>query len=720
MLMRLTRTPATIRMTTAPAAVRAARLFSSSRIGLALRSPAPLPRFNLTPAEISATAERVVQHGKRVYDSAGALSSNEATFTSAVHPLGMLDNKLYEDVQVVGFLKYVSTDKDVREASTRASQQIESAQIELGMREDVFKATSAVAHKLAADPSKLEKLSSEEKRLLEKINLGFKRNGLGLPVEKRKELEAIQKRLSELSIQYSKRLAEVDIKLQFTKDELEGMPESFLEGLETATAEDGSTKFVVTTKYPHLFPILKSARREETRKTLLTANDTKCPENSALMAEAVELRRKHASILGYAHHAAYRLEEKMAKNSDRVKEFLRDLHQKLVALGHKDLETLVDIKNSELAERGLKSDGKINAWDLRYYINQLTKRDYAVDEHKVKQYYTMENVTNGMLDIYQTVLGLRFVEVSKPNAWHQDVRLFEVWDKTTADAEVTGAGGGFIGHFYLDLHPRDNKYNHAAVFPLRTDVDLPDSPTGDGLQYPVAAMVANFTKPTASSPSLLDHTEIVTYFHELGHVMHHLCSRTKYGRFHGFGVQDDFVEAPSQMLENWCWDPVILTKLSGHFQRPNEKIPRELVDALVRTKNVCAGLLNLRQLHFGVFDMTVHLASDQQSKQRNDNDELLRKSVALVPDVENAKGAAGFGHIMGGYDAGYYGYLWAQVFSADMFYARFKADVMNKESGLDYRRYILQPGGSKDANELLVDFLGREPTSDAFLDSIGL
>ncbi|KAI8873391.1 zincin [Ramicandelaber brevisporus] len=695
---------------------------------------APLPRFDFSPAEIASITDQLIAETVDTYNQVGSISHADATFESAVLPLGMLSGRHSELASACTFLRNVSMDKAVRDASTASEMKIEDALIELGMREDVYKVTSAVAHKLAASPAEANKLSVEDKRLLEKINLGFKRNGLDLPEEKRQELKTIQKRLSELSIQYSNALAEVDIKLLFTKDELEGMPESFLEGLETATAEDGSTKFVVTTKYPHLFPILKSARREETRKTLLTANDTKCPENSALLAEAVELRRKHANILGYAHHAAYKLEEKMAKDSDRVKEFLRDLHQKLVGLGKKEIEALAQLKNSELAERGLKSDGKINSWDFRYYINELTKRDYAVDEHKIKEYYTMENVTNGMLDIYQTVLGLRFVEVSKPNTWHQDVRLFEVWDNSSKDAGVVGAGGGFIGHFYLDLHPRDNKYNHAAVFPLRTGVDLPDSPTGDGLQYPVAAMVANFTKPTASSPSLLDHSEIVTYFHELGHVMHHLCSRTKYGRFHGFGVQDDFVEAPSQMLENWCWDPVILTKLSGHFQRPNEKIPRELVDALVRTKNVCAGLLNLRQLHFGIFDMTVHLVTCNKCHAPDDDlfpvtnplgdlDTLwsnLRYSVALVPDVEKAKGAAGFGHIMGGYDVGYYGYLWSQVFSADMFYARFKADVMNKESGLDYRRYILQPGGGKDANELLVDFLGREPTSDAFLDSIGL
>lgn len=283
------------------------------------------------------------------------------------------------------------------------------------------------------------------------------------------------------------------------------------------------------------------------------------------------------------------------------------------------------------------------------------------------------------------------------------MQQFEVYDKESNQ---------FMGHFYLDLHPRDGKYGHAAEFDIQKGCN-----TNSGRQYPAAAMVANFTKPTDTKPSLLKFNEVETYFHEFGHVMHELCTISKYYRFSGTSVERDFVEAPSQMLENWCYEPVVLARLSGHYEDLSKPLPDDLREKLIKAKYANEALKNRRQLHFGTFDMTVHTLSGPV-----DTAQLWTKfmtEIALTPNQPGTNGAAGFGHIMGGYSAGYYGYLWSKVYSSDMF-TRFKKEgVLNPKAGRDYRNYILAPGGTRDAMDCIKQFLGRDPNEEAFLEEIG-
>ena len=320
-----------------------------------------------------------------------------------------------------------------------------------------------------------------------------------------------------------------------------------------------------------------------------------------------------------------------------------------------------------------------------------------------------------MLKIYEEVLSLRFEHLADGPVWHPDVKLYRVTDKDTAE---------LVGHIYLDLFPRDGKYTHAACFPLVPGCAL--DAKDEHRQHPVAAMVANFSKPTPSKPSLLKHDEVVTLFHELGHAMHGMCAKTRYARFHGTSVETDFVEAPSQMLENWCWNDKMLKRIARHYLRPQETLTDDFIKQLVRAKNFNAGLLNLRQVFFGLFDMTIH-SIEAPLKEALSGETIdsfyarLRREVALIPQPDNVTPASSFGHMMGGYDAGYYGYMWSQVFSADMFHSRFEAEgLQDPKVGRDYRQKILQPGGSRDGMDSLVDFLGRKPNSDAFLKSLGL
>ena len=600
-------------------------------------------------------------------------------------------------------LKEFDTDKSIRNACTEAEIQLEKFAIESIMREDVYKVVLSVFE----NKEIMDKLDPVDRRLVEKVELSYRRNGLKLTKEKQTELKKVKEELAELGSAFSRNISEEDGKALFSREELIGMPDSFFEGRDEEEDENGVKKFVVTTKYPDLYPVMKQAKLCKTRKTLKDKDETRCPENVELIEKAIKLRYKHAQLMGYKTHAAFELEVMMAKKPETVVSFENDLRDRLNVLADKELYVMTQLKAEQQEDLGEPVETDLYSWDYLYYTNLTKERQFNINDDEVKQYFSMENVTKGILDTYQNMLGLKFVKCPEVG-WHEDVSIHEVWDAST---------GEFVGHFFMDLYPREGKYNHAACFPLRSGFEHADGTR----EYPVAAIVANFPKPTGSTPSLLTHSDVTTYFHEFGHVMHGLCSVVKYSFFHGTNVETDFVEAPSQMLENWCWEPEVLRKFAFHY-KTKEPIPEDLVDRLVKAKNVGAGVVNLRQIFFGLFDMAIHNTEDPKI----DTTKLyskMREQITRFKDSPEGKTwpLATFGHMMGGYDAGYYGYMWSQVFSADMFYSRFKSEgVDNPVTGRSYRDEILRPGGSRDANTMIHSFLGRDPNNKAFLKSIGL
>ncbi|KAL6057447.1 Thimet oligopeptidase [Balamuthia mandrillaris] len=655
----------------------------------------------LSADEITALADSIIAESKKVQDQIAALKEGEHTFENTFLALAYDDARCETLSANCYFPSYVHPSKAERDASTEANKKLEAFNIESNMREDVYKSLCAFRQKAKEQGIQL---TPEDQRLIDKKMEGFERNGLGLPAEKREKLKEIKKRISELCIAYQRNLNEDKTTLEFSKEELNGLPDDFLEDLpkKEGAGPKGETLYVVSLKYPEYFPVVKQATNEETRKKMEYAFSTQCmTENIPILEEVLKLRHEAANLLGFQNHGDFILCIRMAKNVDTVRKFLQELQEKLLPFGQKELAKLLELKQEEKQD---SSDGVINDWDFRYYHRMLLEKYYQVNDDEIKPYFPLDVVTKGLLDIYQELLGLRFERVERPsNIWHEDVSMYSVYDSESND---------FMGHFYLDLFPREGKYTHAAAFPLQCTYLKPDG----ARQYPAAAMVANFTKPGKDKPSLLKHSEVVTYFHEFGHIMHNICSKVTYGMFSGTSVERDFVEAPSQMLENWCWEKEIIHRLSGHY-KDGTPLPEQLVQNMIAAKNVNTGLLNLRQIFFSTFDNTIH------TQPETDTASLwykLRREVSLIKSTPGTNPAASFGHLMGGYDAQYYGYMYSEVFSADM-YSRFKKEgILNPTIGKQYRDVILSRGGSVDSIDSLREFLGRDPTQDAFLEHIGL
>lgn len=653
-------------------------------------TPSPHLDYSLTPDRIQQECRSVKEKAERRYGELASLPAAEKTFRNTPGLFEEIGSDLGDEATSPTFPKYVSTDKKVRDAAHDCETLLEQFGVEIYSREDLYGALKAYA-------ARGEPLQGEDKKLLEKTLLDFRRNGMELDPKGRKRVQKLKKKLVRLEGEFGKNLNEVKDYLAVAPAELEGLPEDFVKRLDKA--EGGKLK--VTLDYPDYFPFMRNAKSVEARKKLEQKfNNRAASANGRLLKKVLKLRREVSEALGYPTYAHYIQEDRMAKNPSNVNGFLSRLQKRLKEKADQELRVMGELKKKE---EGPAADPRIYMWDFAYYNNLLKKTKYELDDEKVKEYFPMEVVTEGMLRIYQKVLGLTFREVKPTDTWHPDAQLFEVVDAGTGER---------VGHFYMDLFPREGKYKHAAAFTLIQGRKLPDG----SYQKPVSAIVANFNKPTADRPSLLKHDEVETFFHEFGHIMHQVLTKARYGRFAGTSVARDFVEAPSQMMENWVWSADTLKGLSGHYKNKAHKIPDGLVKRMIEVKNLNSGLRYLRQAFYALVDMEYHTRGVEDTTEVYGR---LQEEIALIPMSPGTRPEASFGHLMG-YAAAYYGYLWSEVYAQDMFTRFEKGGLLNDRVGREYRQLILEPGRSRDEGGQIRKFLGRDPNEDAFLRNIGL
>lgn len=646
-----------------------------------------------TPEAIAAAQQQVIAEADRIVAAVVAVPDDvERTYGNTLQPLEDVDDLTVTAFGRYAFMRHVTTDDDVRAAAQACEEALEKHGIELSFRDDLYAAVRAYA--ASADA---QALTGERQRLLEKTLRDYRRNGFDLPPEQRERVKQLKERLVELDIAFSRNIDAWQDAILVTREELAGLPPSYIERLQTVD-HDGDRRYRVSLDYPDLFPFMDNAESEDLRRELQEKFFRKGGEqNVALLEEAIGIRDELARLLGYDSWAAYVLDERMAKTPETVQAFLADLRAKVEPKLRLDLAGLTAEKRAHTGD----PDAVLQLWDWRFYHNRLRKTRYAVDEFEVARYFPLDATLDGMFAIYERLFGVRFVPLEGARSWHPDVRAFAVEDAAAGDVRAS---------FFMDLFPRPDKFGHAAAFSLVKGRALPDR----SYQQPVSVIVANFTKPTESEPSLLKHDEVETLFHEFGHIVHQTLTRAETVRFSGTSVQRDFVEAPSQMLEHWCWLPDVLAGFTRHVDS-GAPLPEDLLQAMLAAKRLDSGLITARQLFFSELDMAYHNGG-------------VPDTTALVREMHPITGfdalpdtyfQAGFGHLFG-YDAGYYGYLWSRVFADDMFTRFEQVGALDETLGRAYREVILEPGGAEDGDLLVRRFLGREPNSDAFLRELGL
>ena len=655
-------------------------------------------RFDWEPAQIREQASIIMNSSRKVLDNI-ANTPKEAVSSDIIRALNEMHRVVMTQQSSIDFLQNVSTRKDVREASRDSDKLLSDFWVEMSMRKDIFDRLCDLKEQVTEDS-----LTKEEKRFLDDEILDGKRNGLHLSADIRSEVESIKKQISKLAIDFSTNIAEDSTCLEFTKEELTGCQPDFFDCLEKAA--DG-VKFKVTLQYPHYIPVMRDCVVRETRKAMELKYNSRCKEvNLPILAQIVELRDKKAKLLGYKSHADFVLEKRMAKDSKTVRNFLDNLVAKIdhVGIAEKDKSLL---KKYRLEAMNIPIDAPFENCDTAFLRNLVEKHEFNVDHPAIQKYFPLEHVTDQMLSIYSDLLDLTFTKVvdgSQP-VWHPDVVCYLVSDRSDNHP---------VGIFYFDPFPREGKYSHAALFPLQASIV--------NKQVGVCSLVCNFTKPTATNPSLLTHDEVTTLFHEFGHCMHHLCAeKVTMVSYAGTSVERDFVECPSQMLENWCWEPTVLKRMSKHVDS-GEPLSDDLIAQLIKSRNANEGIGAQRQIAFASFDQKLHSGEIQPSPESITKlyfDEYS-KVTGFTPTPGTSMPAS-FGHLCG-YDAQYYGYLWAEVFSADLYVSKFAAGnrQLSTQAGREYREKVLGPGGSIDASDILREYLGREPNMDAFFKLKGM
>ena len=551
-------------------------------------------------------------------------------------------------------------------------------------------------------------LNLEQIALLDKTYKSFVRNGAKLDKKESETLRKIDQELAQLSLKFGENvLAETNkyIHLISNEDELKGLPEGIKEAAAQLAEEKGETgKWAFTLAYPSYIPAMTYAENRELRKTLFMAFNSKCCKGDELdnqenIKRILQLRYKRARLLGYKSHADFVLEERMAQSPNEVMGFLHDLLDKAKPKAKKELQELIDFAK--------KRDGisELKKWDFAFYSEQLKKEKYAIDDELLRPYFQLEKVIDGVFTTAGKLYGLKFEKRDDIPVYHPDVTAYEVKDKK----------GEFLSVFYADFFPREGKRNGAWMTSYKGQ-----SIRNGNEQRPHISIVCNFTKPSKTKPSLLTFNEVTTLFHEFGHALHGMLAKGSYESITGTNVYWDFVELPSQIFENWCYEKDCLDLFARHYET-GQKIPEELIDKIKNSANFQQGYQTLRQISFGLLDMAYHSQNPSKIKSIFDFEKEILSQTDLLPRVENTLMSTSFSHIFqGGYSSGYYSYKWAEVLDADAFELFLEKGIFDPETASAFAEYILSAGSREHPTKLYEKFRGRKPTQTALLKRAGL
>ena len=649
-------------------------------------------RFDYTPQEISALEERAAKELDINLNFLAAIPADRRDFTNTVRALEDAYTSYWFVPKNLSLLSYFHQDSAVRDAAANLEAKGVDKKLSVFARKDVYKALKEYAD---TNPQ----LNHEDMRLLSKWLERFERAGMALS---EKDAEAYAKlnteRLNKIT-RYNVNLNNYKDELVVAREELDGLGETYINRLERT--KDG--KYIVTLKYPDYNPFMSSAKSEKARKALQEKFARRGgKENVKLLEDTVELRRKQAALLGFKRYPDYVLPVRMAKNYETLEAFLKNLQKEVTPLAQDEMKAYLKLQEETTGQQA----DEMTAWNLPYWSNQYKKKYYQVDDDKIKEYFPADKVISGMFEVFGNLFGITFTQADLP-IWHPEVVVYQIKDKKT---------GELISNFYLDLFPRDGKYTHAATWSFVDRFELPDGQ----MQTPSVVIAANFTPAGNGMPSLLEHSEVETLFHEFGHVLQMSMATSKYATLTGDNVAWDYIEAHSQLLENWAWQPQVLKKISAHY-KTGETLPDGLISSLVKSKNVGVAVAFLRQNFLGQYDLALHTAA-----KRVDSTKLYAQMMHNISGIPMTKGTypqASFGHIMSltdPYDVGYYVYAWSLVIAQDIF-SRFEDEgLFNAELGAKLRKYIYTPGTVYDENEMVEKFLGRPYNDKAFLKSLGI
>ena len=649
-----------------------------------------LPAFEAGIAEAKAEIDAIVAN------------QEEPTFENTIEAMEVSGQTLNNVAGIFFNLMEANTNDEMQEIAEKVSPMLTEYSMYVSLNADLFQRVKAVYEK----KDELG-LAPDQMKLLEDNYKSFVRGGANLSDEEKALYSKWSEELSLITLQFSKNvLAATNAYVLNITDstQLGGLPE-FVKTMAVETAaEKGLEGWAFTLDAPSYSPFLKYSTERDLRKQIWTAYNTRAiggeNDNTEIVKKIVDLRIKIANILGYETYADYALEERMAKNKLTVNEFIKNLLEPSMEFAKKDVADVY-----AFAKKNGFEDSQLQSWDFSYWSEKYQQAEYSLSAEELKPYFQLESCIDAVLGLATRLYGITFKELDNVPVYHPDVKVYEVND----------ADGRHLALFYADFFPRASKRGGAWMTEFR------GQSIRNGVEYrPFISTVMNFTKPTADAPALITHDELVTFLHEFGHALHGIFAEGRYGSLTGTNVSRDFVELPSQIMENWAFEPEYLNSFAKHYQT-GEPIPAELIEKVVAAKNYLAGYAQVRQLHFGYLDMAWHSLTELPAESAVEFEQKVLAPYAVMPAVEGVAFSTSFSHIFsGGYSAGYYSYKWAEVLEADAFSLFKEKGIFNTEVSNSFRKNILSMGGTEDEAVIYRNFRGHDPEPQALMEKLGL